>query len=299
MKIKSFKIAAALLPLLLASFAVPGGAVDCKGLSAAIARAARANAMGKIAVLGFVPRGGAEKGESDYIAEKVGMHLAGAGSPQLIERALLGKVLGEARLSSMAGGSAGTPELLHNMLSIDAVVTGSVFADGRSLKILAKLIDIKTGRVLLAAEAVSERILPDTLGDMFDAMGVDRMELPDPPSGWVDEPAPGTDFRDAVADRKLTCGERRVMMGKLNSELVDDKAKYWAATMRRPDFKAGKLTRNPGSEISDPAVKARFYELLGLYSKEAAALPPGPDRLARVMVLMKAEKEVSDECGFL
>ncbi len=178
--------------------------------------------------------------------------------------------------------------MIKEMFSIDAVVTGTVFAAGHKLRVLAKLIDINSGRVLLADQSESERewaLFP---------------EVPDIELDWDSQewPLPPSDFRDAVSDPgQGSCADRKMRLSGLNSELVDIKARYWAAKMKEPGFTIRGLSRNPGTEITDPEVKARFYKLLGSYFRSDYEEPPDPARLTAVLDLIAEEAKVYSECG--
>jgi hypothetical protein len=276
------------------------GAEGYKNLSSRIIKCAEANSLKKIAVLEFTARGGAGRGDTEYAAEKIGLHLAGSKKTALIERALLDRVLKETRLSSTAGGIADKAGVLQNMLSLDAVVTGTVFPDGERLMVLARLIDLKTGQVLLAVEAEGGRLPQGGLGGNFSDMEPPAVPFPELPGEWrrPDPLALLNGFRDAMADNEpRSCQSRRRQLGRLNSELVEAKARYWAIRMRAPGFSRAGLTRNPGSEIGDAGVKARFYKLLAEYFDGAASGPADPERMTAVFDLLKMEKQVSDECG--
>ncbi len=276
------------------------GAAGYKGLSARIIECAETNALQKIAVLEFTARGGADKSDTDYAAEKIGLYLAGSKKTALIERALLERVLKETRLSSASGGMADKAGILMNMLSLDAVVTGAVFADGENLKVLARLIELKTGRVLMAAEAEAGRLPPGLPGGNFDSMEPPEVPFPELPAEW-NAPAPAAaraDFRDAVAENAgRSCPDRKSRLAELNAGLVDAKAWYWAGKMKAPGFNRAGLARNPGSEIQDPGVKAEFYKRLAAYFAGRASARPGPEKIAAVFALVEMEKQVSDECG--
>lgn len=268
----------------------PASASDantCDKAAAAIIDFALANDIHKISVLGYTPKAGVEKNETDYLSEKLGACLAGRKIPALIERELLEKVLKEARLFSSAGTDwegAG----LNALLSVDAVVAGTVFSSGDRLKVLTKLIDMKTGRVLLASRSEAEREWPQL------------PEVPELDFGWGSGPAPSSpppDLRDAVAEPgPASCADRRTRLAGRNAKLVDAKARYWANRMKEPGFSIRGLTGNPGSEISAPQVKSRFYEKLNAYYRSEGAAAPGAGELAKVKDLLAAEKQVRDEC---
>lgn len=282
------------------AFSPAAGAAGYSSLSASIARCAVENSLKKIAVLDFAAKGGTEKSETEYVAEKMGVQLAGSKTVALIERSLLEKIMKETGLSSAAGGDGDRLEALKNMLSVDAVVTGVVFADGEKLKVFVRLIEIKTGRVLLAAEGEAARLPPDLFGGRSGDMVPPEVPFPELPAAWND-PGPAasrTAFRDAVSGSgDQSCSGRRRLLDRLNAELVDAKAWYWAARMKTPGFSMRTLTKNPGSEIGDPEVKARFYKLLASYYKAGTSVPFDQEKKAKVADLIKLETDVSDQCG--
>ncbi|MCX5792899.1 MAG: hypothetical protein NTY45_11905 [Elusimicrobia bacterium] len=300
MKNKRFKLSAGLAAAcMLSSFPAAAGAGGYKDLSAQILRCAETNALKKIAVLEFSAKGGAGKGDTEYAAEKIGLYLAGSEKTALIERALLDRVLKETRFSSAAGGMADRTEILKNMLSLDAVVTGTIFPGGKKLRVLARLIELKTGRVLMAAEAEAGRLPPGAVDGGAAGVEASGVAFPELPAQWTPAAAAGAraGFRDAVAEPvNRSCPDRRRLLAKLNAGLVDAKAWYWALRMKSPGFTIQSLKRNPGSEIGDPGVKARFYKLLAFYGETGTSMPPEPARISEVFVLMKMEKQVSDEC---
>ena len=295
----NFGVAAALVCAL--AFPASGaGSEEYKYLSKRIINCANINDINKIGVLGFTPKGGAEKNETEYVTEKISTYLAGNKKPALIERFLLEKVLKEAKLSSAANDQADNAKMLQNILAVDAIVTGTVFAAGTTLKILARLIDMKTGRVLLAVETETERgwsefpEIPD--------LSTERSEItvPSLASGWDTAalPAISRDFRDSISDSEdSSCSGKKRHLAKLNLELVDAKARYWAAKMKAPGFSRRNLKRNPGGEIADSEVKARFYKLLAAYYEGETSASPDPEKLSVVLDLIKMEEQVSNECG--
>jgi len=81
-------------------------------------------------------------------------------------------------------------------------------------------------------------------------------------------------------------------------ELVDAKALYWAAKMKEPGFNMRSLSRNPGTEIADPEVKAKFYRLLGTYYNLETTAPPAPDKIAALTDLIEEEARFHNECSY-
>lgn len=295
----NFKLGAALAIACACAFPPFARADAYRALSRSIARCAVENSMRKIAVLDFAAKGGAGKSETAYVAEKMGVQLAGSKEVSIIERALLEKVLKEAGISSAAGGYD-SAEALKNMLSLDAVVTGVVFADGDTLRVFARLIEVKTGRVLLAAEDEAGRQEPDLLGGRLGDMEPPAVPFPELPGEWS-FPAGAASraaLRDALSDSGAEpCQARRKAVNRLNAELVDSKARYWAARMKTPGFNRLALTKNPGSEIGDADVKARFYKLLAAYYRDASGAGLEAGERSEVAALLRMEARVSDECG--
>ncbi|HNW43432.1 MAG TPA: hypothetical protein PKI19_02940 [Elusimicrobiales bacterium] len=272
---------------------------EYKALSARIVKCAAANAVVKIAVLEFSAKDGVGRSETEYVAGRIGLALAGNTSLALIEREQLDKVLQEARLSSAAGAADGAG-LPRDIFSVDAVVTGTVYDGGEFLKVLTKLIDLKTGRVLLAVETAARRREKDLLKSMFGPLEPPAALPAGPEEAGPAQPAFAGGLRDAVAETEPGgCADRRLRLARLNFELVEMKAWYWATKMREPELKAGKFKINPGSEIADAAVRARFVSLLAGYAGSAAAQPPEPEKLAGVLELLKLEKRVGLECGLI
>lgn len=247
------------------------------------------NDIEKVAVLSFEPKGGTSRHEADLVAETIASFLAGRDKPALIERALLEKVLREAGRYTGAGGDAADVKELRDFFSLDAIITGTVFGDPEKQMIITRMIDMRSGRVLLAERTEIERKWRP-LSDMPD------IDIEWDPAQWS---MPRQDFRDALADKpKTSCAERRAKLGRLNSELVDAKARYWAGRMREPGFSIRGLTRNPGTEIKDPGVKEKFYSLLKLYYGSASPQAPAAGQLQELKKLMAEEDALHNECGY-
>lgn len=281
-----FAAAAVLLPAL-----AEAGPDDIAVAVERLAKSAESAGVARVSVLDFSAKGGAEVNEAEYIGELVGFHLSGRKKPALIERSQIEKVLRANRLSFQQGS-------LDDIFAVDAVVFGSVFGGGGKLKVLMKLAEVRTGRVLAAARAETEREWPEfpeiPAGDLsfetptsFTALYADTAPAFRPPKDLRDAPA-GT--------RPDRCSERRRRLAEQNTELVDEKARYWADRMSAPGFSIRDLTRNPGSEISDPHTKNKFYSLLNSYYREGGYLQPSGDKKRALAELLREENDYYNEC---
>jgi len=289
----------ALSAALLVFSASLSGAAGYGEISKKLIAGAKAGGAARIGVLQFSAKGGAVKAEAEYAGEKIEESLAVKGAPELVERASLQKILREARLARTADGGPAAADGLRAMLSVDAVVTGAVFPSGGKLKIFARLVEVKTGRVLALAAGEEDRedFLPE---DPFSETGLEGLGAPAVPGHWnpaVLSPSSSA-FRDAMAElNSPSCGERRRELAKANARLVEDKALYWASRMKEPGFSISGLRRNPGSEIADPGVKSAFYQSLSAYYREAASKRLDSARLEAVLTLIRSEEDLSNECG--
>lgn len=259
------------------------GAGDCAHAADELAAAAREAGVRRVSVLEFSAKGGAGKSEAEYVSEQVAARLAGAGRPELVERSGLAAVLREARLFP----SAGDGTIPDGVFSVDAVVTGAVFAADGGLKIVMRLVDVKTGKVLAAAQASGESRWPALPPEAVEGESWDLPLAPRPQG-----------LRDAVADLPPSCEGVSARLAGLNSGLIDAKARYWAAKMKEPGFSVRLLTRNPGTEIADPAARAKFYGLLGLYHQSDKVPELEAGERARLEDLLAAERLHYDECGY-
>jgi len=139
-------VAAVLIWTSLSGTAGDGGGV-CRDLAGKIAGYAKEHGIAKMVVADFAAKAGAEKFEADYISEKLSGCLGAAGFPGLVDRDFL----------AAAAGSPYGQKQRGEPLSVDAVLSGTVFAGGDKVRVLVKLVDAKEGRLLFSAEAAARR----------------------------------------------------------------------------------------------------------------------------------------------
>ncbi len=263
-------------------------------LAGRLAAAASVNGITRLAVVPFSAADGAGQ-EASFAREKTAAGLSAVKGLVVLDQD------GYAAYKTPASW-----EKLPRDLRPQALVQGSIFRSGEDVTLLAKLVDPRSGRIYGTAEVRS-----------FARFGTSLPPLPDidwgePPSSAKLAglpPLPGAkwdksssfaaagDFRDAPADDAVNCAAAFRQMNKINAAAVDLKARYWAAKLKAPSFVMGSLTRNPGSEIRDPSVREKFYNLLSSYYDKANAPAIPEAQKAKLEEFMEREDEVIDRCG--
>lgn len=267
-----------LLPglLLTALFCGGASAEDYSKLSAGIARAASASGVSCVSVGAFSAVPGAEE-EARYAAEATYAGLATAGLRVLDQETL------EAHVPDGGGWLTALPEKQRPQ----AILKGAIFRDEAGYKLMVRLVHTASGRVLgvgsLRAETISSEV-----------PAVPKMDWNTPP---LEAPVP-SDLRDApTGDPGPDCGKAFAQLGRINSKILDLKARYWAAKMRAPGFTYASLIRNPGSEIRDTGERQKFYQLLARYhdAKESPGIES--HQSVKLEAFMNKEAEVINHCG--
>ncbi|MDE2491314.1 MAG: hypothetical protein KGM24_10730 [Elusimicrobia bacterium] len=279
------RVAAPLVLLALAAVRpAPARADEYERIARVLARDARDGGKTRLAVLPFQELAGDGGSDGKVVAERLLDPLAAQRGVEVVERAMLDRVMGEQKLENSGIADPDTIEALGRILGADALVTGTVIElnDGR-VEVNARLIDAGSARVLAAVETRVER---DWNRPFFgDASWSGLTALPRVDFA-VDASAAGTD---------CVAAERRV--DALEGGILDLKARFWAARLRA-GLPAAALTDNPGSEIRDPDLRARFYARLrersreggpALTSEETARLEETVRRISRLEDACRAE----------
>ncbi len=255
-------------------------AADYTGMAMDLARTARENGVSRVLLGSFSAAAGSES-EAAYAQEKAAAGLATQKDLELID---------QEAVQAFAGSKEGWMKRLPAKSRPQAFVKGSVFQEGDSVTVMIKLVDARNGRVLSAMELKSA-------ARFSSVSSLPGMEMPE--LNWKDLPplpeAP-KDLRDALNDDS-GCSASFRQMDRLNGSAVDLKARYWAAKMKQPGFAMGTLTRNPGSEIRDPQLKQKFYELLAKYHEQDEAPALGSAQARQLEDFMAKERSVIDRCG--
>lgn len=266
--------------LLLAAGLSPAGAQgsgDYGRLASGLAQAAIGHGLPRVAMGAFTSAGASAEEEARFASEKTAAGLAAGTGIQFMDLAVL---------EAAAGGREGWLALLPAKTRPQALIKGTVFKEGEKITVIARLVEASTGRVLASLQAVSRARFS---------------ELPPVPDmDWGSAPAVAAvrdPFRDAPADGGFNCSAAFKEMDRVNAGAAELKARYWAAKMKEPGFVTGSLTRNPGSEIRDPQLKQKFYDLLTRYYGEEDAPGLSRDQSARLEDFMGRESGVIDRCG--
>ena len=268
---------AALLTAGLLSGASAQGAGDYSGLASGLAQAAVGHGLSRVAMGAFSSANASAEEEARFATEKTAAGLAAGTGIQFLDLAVL---------EAAAGGREGWLARLPARTRPQALVKGTVFKEGEKITVMARLVEASTGRVLASLQAVSR---------------VRFSELPPVPDmDWGSAPtvaAVKDPFRDAPADGGFNCSAAFREMDRVNAGAAELKARYWAAKMKERGFVMGSLTRNPGSEIRDPQLKQKFYDLLTRYYGEEEAPGLSDGQAAKLEEFMGRESGVIDRCG--
>ena len=253
-----------------------------------------------ITVVGFARKARTSREESEYFSEKLMSCLVASGKVNLLERSQLDKVLEERKLSA-SGVTEETGEGGRKKIDpSNAIIVGTIFGTKDHLKIIAKMIDPLTGAVLHTVEGQTDRqweIMPERPEFDFEVPDL-RVIAAMFSEEEIKPELEMANFRDAPASLNTdTCNARRARLASMQAVALEAKAKYWALQMRNPNFKATKLTRNPGGEIQDNEARKKFYALLQAFHRAPELSRLSVPEMNAVIAIMEEEGKISDECG--
>ena len=178
---------------------------------------------------------------------------------------------------------------------------------GRRLKVNARLIHAETGLIVSACETDVDRELFDIPGfaETPDARPADYAYVPapvldvEPPSDFLVEvpsifPDEIRQLRDAPTGESCTDAAERV--DRLESQILDLKARYWALRLRQ-GLSSANLKVNPGSTITDPGLKQRFYGRIKYWHEQGAIPELTPTEVRRFVAIDQRAFSLYRECG--
>lgn len=235
---------ASVLAALLAAFALASPArasEDIKGMAKAVAVAAAARQVKRVAVVPFTAPRGAGSFSGAVVSERLVIQLLARGELDLVERRFLDKILEEQRLGVFGIMDQDTVKALGKVLGVDAILTGTIVElKGERVEINARLIHAETAQVL-AADTVSV------------AKDWEERSIGEDASTWI---VPVPELGDDPFKSGASC---QTSVDEVERRIVDFKARYWAERLKDPAFTMRSLKRNPGSEIRNAEIKKQFF----------------------------------------
>lgn len=271
-----------------------------------LSRAAQRAGIARVAVVPFESGDAAGEREGKTIAEKLTTQLVRIGRVRTIERSLLGKVLEELRLGRTGLLQRSGLKRAGEVLAVDAIVTGTFVPLGNQATVAARLIEVETGMILAAVERRAEREWHDPLElsgklaplplDPYAFGGPDGEPplLPPPAPGSLAELFPVEGARDSLSgDRCRDAAER---VDRMEASILDLKARYWASELKA-GLKVASLKFNPGSTITDPLLKRRFYDQMKEWYARPTIPPMTPHEVKRFTEIDSVAFSLYRECG--
>lgn len=245
----SFNIA--VLVLVLAGGAE--AAVPMHDAASALAAAARGAGVARVAILPLEARNGESKADGETLSDLLTGEVVRDGRVRVVERTRLPDLMSELRLGA-AGATGAAPE--PRLADAEAVVAGRFSRRSGKMHASLRLVDARSGEILAAVEESFAWETPAEPGPD----GSWAIEVP-PPAFEVEVPSLEGNplLRDAPNDGE--CAGAGAQVDRIIGGILDIKARYWASELRK-GFSPYAVTRNPGSEISDPVLKERFYKTM-------------------------------------
>lgn len=222
------------------------------GLAGRVGAAARRAHLARVAVLPLESRSLGGERDGERLADLLTERLVAGGEVRVVERSRLPDVMAERRLGAV-GATASAEASAPGLAAADAVVAGSFVRGEGRMRASVRLVNARTGEIVAAVEETLPWDAP--AGESW-TMSVSAPEfLVDVPPIVLDP----VELRDAPNDD--SCAEAAARVDRIAAGILEVKARYWASELRK-GFSPYAVTRNPGSEISDPELKARFYDAM-------------------------------------
>jgi TolB-like protein len=134
----------------------------------------------KVAILPFRELDGKNTILGSYISEELVTDLFGIGGLDIVERAMLDRLLGEIKLGQTGVLDPETARKVGKVAGVDAIVTGSITDLQSYVSLNCRLIDAQTGRVFGAAQTriVKDDDVRKIMGTALTEGGGDRTPAP-------------------------------------------------------------------------------------------------------------------------
>lgn len=179
------------------------------------------------------------------------------------------------------------PEELRKVgraLGVDGVMTGSFTAEAGHSLARPLMISVRTGRLIRAKERRVER-------DLI----VDAPELLIEPPVLDDENSLA--MRDSLSDYQR-CEGAGARVDELERGILELKARYWALQLSRGVFYKT-LKFNPGSTISDPALKGELYARMRAWTRQPLIPELTPHEIRQFADADAKAVELARACGIM
>lgn len=279
--------------ILLSMTAAPALAgAELGGMARELASAARAAGMQRVAVTGFDPANGRDDGTGAAISERLTVALARTRRVQAVERRLLPRLMEEHALGR--SGATSSAHRLGRVLPVDGLITGTWIPAPGGVRLLARLVQVESGLIVGASEMELELDSPPSLISL-DPFSVPVPVLSAPFPGEEAEPSLAA-LRDAPASPAGSCEDAADRVDALEESVLELKARYWAARLRA-GVDGRSIRSNPGSTITDPLLKRRFYERLKAWHASAEVPPLTPVEVRRFVQADGAAFALHRDCS--
>lgn len=270
---RTLAAAAAVLLCTLPAHAGPG-----RDLGVWASKAARRAGLTRVAVLPFEPLDGSPAAEGRRVAEELVTELTRRGRVSVLERAMLPTVLEEHRLGLSGLLRPGNLAAVGAFPQAQAIIVGTFVTFGNTIKANARLVLVETGETVSGKQSrgrrdwISDGVIPaptlitadEAVAEVYEFQ-TGRRYRPRPkiaqqaPRAVLARlPAPA-DLRDAPADPCRGAIER---VNALQEGVLEIKARYWAAQVRRKGFSTQTLAVKPSDTIPDRLLRQRFLDLM-------------------------------------
>lgn len=277
-----------ILTAMLAAAATAARADGYKTMARELASQARRGGVARVAVLPFEPADGGSPRDGWNISEKLVTQLVRTGKVQALERSMLRALLSEQRLGQTGALDPATLKRIGRVLSADGIVTGSFVTLGREVVVNARLINTETGVIIAASERKADRDWFE-LPNLFVPAPVFSVPAPD----IVEEGEGAFAMRDALADEG--CDEAAARVDRLESDILDLKARYWALRLKK-GLDMASLRVNPGSTITDPELKRQFYDRMQAWYAQPRVPPLSASETKRFVAVDSRAYSLHRQC---
>jgi TolB-like protein len=258
--------------------AEPARADGFSVLGKELSNAAVKSGMHLVVILPFSPADSSSAKDGRIISERLTTQVVSNGDIRAVERTLLSRLMAERRLESNGMFDRSELKEIGHVAAAEGIITGSFFASGQEVSVQARLIDVETGVILAALERRVEK------------------DWSDPPGGAQAEPAPGTSVpassEDAASER---CAGSEEVVDRLESRILDLKARYWAIQMRRGVSISG-MRVFPGEAITDIELRQQLYDRMNEWYGRSHVPELDLAELQRLISLDRAASALHHSC---